>query len=163
MKLLRLAGGLVLCSALLAPACGGGGGGSSPTAPAPPAPPGPTPVGVSLAVGEVTLPAAQQTSGTGFHEPFSISRSMPASLGPTAGGLLVVALRDSSRPGQGCTSEHPLSGCATVDWSDNPGPRVPPGGVFDNTLTVAFPGGNRRYFLSESGVLADVPDAFSPT
>ena len=68
---------------------------------------------------------------------------------------LVLALRDVSRPDQRCDREHPLSGCATVDWSDF-------GGVCDKRHTVSLGAGVRNFFLSESGSLMLVADAFSP-
>ena len=81
-----------------------------------------------------------------------------------AGASLVLVLRDASRPGQTCDRQHPLSGCATVDWSVFEGrPGVPPGGVFDNRIVIRRPSGERTLFLSEGGVLADAPDSYSPT
>ena len=80
-----------------------------------------------------------------------------------AGARLVLRLSDRTRPGQTCGQEHPLSGCGTVDWSDDPSrPNVPPDGVFENSLTLAFAGGERTFFLSETGSLGAAPDPFSP-
>jgi hypothetical protein len=71
----------------------------------------------------------------------------------------VLELRDASRPRERCKSDHPLSGCATVDWSDDPSrPHVPATGVFLNTLTL----GGRRLFLRQSGALASRPDRYEP-
>jgi len=116
-----------------------------------------------LASGEFELVAANAFGEPGFHEPFHFTHSLPADLGSTAGLRLVVLLQEVTRPEQTCSSQHPLSGCATVDWSDAEGrPKVPPGGVFDNSLAVELRSGERTFFLSELGVLADAPDAFDP-
>lgn len=81
----------------------------------------------------------------------------------TAGARLVISLRDAGRSGQTCSSEHPLSGCATVDWSDSEDrPRVPRGGVFENSLSLRFASGTRKLFLSESGRLSGASDSFKP-
>lgn len=88
---------------------------------------------------------------------------VPADLGPTVGLRLVLALQDLSRADQQCDREHPLSGCATVDWSDSEGrPNVPAGGVFDNRVTLSLGAGERDFFLSESGTLLPAADAFRP-
>jgi hypothetical protein len=92
------------------------------------------------------------------------SHSLAQDLGSTAGAFLVVALRDIDRTDQACSSEHPLSGCATVDWSDFDGrPGVPPSGIFDNRLSLVLQSGTRHFFLSESSALADAPDLYKPT
>ena len=92
------------------------------------------------------------------------SHSLAQDLGSTAGAFLVVALRDIDRTDQACSSEHPLSGCATVDWSDFDGrPGVPPSGIFDNRLSLVLQSGTRHVFLSESSALADAPDLYKPT
>src|SRR5262249_42721925 len=60
----------------------------------------------------------------------------------------LVTLRDAGRPGQTCGSEHPLSGCATVDWSDATSrPSVPPGGVFNNSVVLSLATGPLTLFL----------------
>ena len=47
-----------------------------------------------------------------------------------------------------------------ADWSDfEDRPGVPPGGVFNNRIVIRRPSGERTLFLSESGALADAPDA----
>ena len=76
---------------------------------------------------------------------------------------LVLRLRDVERPDRQCDSDHPLSGCITVDWSDFEGrPGVPPGGVFDNHLTIQLASGPRTFYLSETGSLANEPDSHAP-
>lgn len=110
-----------------------------------------------LAAGTLTLPAAQAFGEPGFHQVLVAHTQLPRRLPP--GKRLVLTLRDTSRPGVRCSSQHPLSGCATVDWSDDPSrPKVPRGGVFRNALTI----GRETYFLSETGRLARRPDAYSP-
>jgi hypothetical protein len=120
-------------------------------------------VGVTLASGVLDLPAATSFQSPGFHAVFEIAGTVPSDIGPTSGLRLVVSLRDVSRPEQQCSSQHPLSGCGTVDWSDGEGrPGVPPGGVLENRLTVALASGERTLFLSESGTLLPEADPFSP-
>ena len=116
-----------------------------------------------LAAGEFQLPAADSFGEPGFHEVLAATHELPSALRSMAGLRLVLRLWDAGRPGRKCDSEHPLSGCATVDWSDAPGrPNVPPGGVFDNSITLQFAAGERSFFLSQSGALNDQPDAFDP-
>ena len=134
---------------LLAAACGGGEEQARP----------PAGSGTVLAAGELELPAAEAFGELGFHEVLTAEATLPTDLGPTKGRRLVLRLRDAGRPGQACDTEHPLSGCATVDWSDDESrPNVPAGGVFDNRLEL----GGQTFFLSESGALAGVPDQFRP-
>lgn len=114
-----------------------------------------------LADGTFEVPAADAFGDPGFHEVVVATATTPA--GGADGRTLVVRLRDTLRPDQACESEHPLSGCVTVDWSDSEDrPSVPEGGVFDNHLTVNLVSGPHTFFLSETGVLADEPDVFSP-
>ena len=109
------------------------------------------------------LPAAGSFNDRGFHEALTATHELPPDLRLPPGARLVLSLRDVGRPSQQCGREHPLSGCATVDWSDATGrPHVPASGVFDSHVTLALAGGSRLFFLSESGALADAPDAFSP-
>ena len=116
-----------------------------------------------LADGTFRLPAASAFGQPGFHEAVTISSSVPVTPAPAAGRTLVVRLRESSRPGQTCSQDHPLSGCATVDWSDSPDrPKVPAGGVFDNSLTLPLAGGPATLFLRADGALATRPEAFNP-
>jgi len=119
---------------------------------------------VVLLQGTTKVDAAQSFDDAGFHKTLSLTATVP-DLGPLAGvtgSTIVVSLRDASRPGQTCNQDHPLSGCLTIDWSDAPGrPRVPDSGVFRNELTFTT-GGTTTLHLSESGVLADNPDQFTP-
>ena len=117
----------------------------------------------TLISGEFILPAAQSFGDSGFHEVLIVTQSLPQDIGSTEGLRLVLALRDADRPGQTCSQDHPLSGCATVDWSDSQGrPGVPPGGVFDNHLTLRLASAERSFFLSDTGALNDAPDDFKP-
>ena len=119
--------------------------------------------GLVLAVGTFRLPAASAFGQPGFHEQVTINSSVPVTPAPAVGRTLVIQLRDSSRPGQTCSEDHPLSGCATVDWSDSiDRPKVPPGGVFDNSLTMPLAGGPATLFLRADGALAARPEAFNP-
>lgn len=113
-----------------------------------------------VASGELALPAAAAFGQPGFHEALTFTAALPADAG---GRTLVLRLRDAGRPAQVCGSEHPLSGCATVDWSDDPTrPKVPSGGVFDNSLALRTPSGTTLVHLRASGRLAATPEAFEP-
>ena len=132
---------------------------------APAASPAPTASATALvlATGTFRLPAASAFGEPGFHEALTIRASVPVALAPAAGRTLVVRLHDSSRPGQSCSGDHPLSGCATVDWSDSPDrPKVPAGGVFDNSLTLPLAKGAGTLFLRADGTLNTRPEAFDP-
>ncbi len=182
---------IVVALSLFAAACSSGGsaGPTSASAPSiPPTPPAPpttttaatrpdtpptppsdstaeptgTPGEIVLAAGTLDVPGAQAFGDPGFHEPLEISAPIPAGAEGRQ-GRLVLRLADAARPGITCESEHPLSGCVTVDWSDFADrPGVPPGGVFDNHLGVVTAEGPELLFLSESGALAASPDDYSP-
>ena len=50
-----------------------------------------------------------------------------------------------------------------MDWSDFEGrPGVPPGGVFENSLTVQLASGPHTFFLTERDTLDDEPNEYSP-
>jgi hypothetical protein len=111
--------------------------------------------------GALTVPAARAFGEPGFHQVLTATGRLPVRL-PRA-DRLVLSLRDLSRPLQRCEFHHPLSGCATVDWSDDPSrPNVPPGGVFTNTITVRIASGPRTLYLRSSGALSDRPEPFAP-
>ena len=121
------------------------------------------PVGRTLASGELSLPAAAAFGEPGFHEVLTAVHSLPEDLGDVSGRTLVLRLWDAGRPDVACSTQHPLSGCATVDWSDAPGrPNVPAGGVFRNAVTLRLASGEHTLFLSDSGGLRDDPDPFKP-
>ena len=116
-----------------------------------------------LAEGEFHLPATSAFGEPGFHEVLTATHNLPLDLGRMRGLRLVLKLWDAGRPELTCSSEHPLSGCSTVDWSDATGrPNVPLGGVFNNSITFQTVAGEHSFFLSESGALNDKPDAFEP-
>ena len=115
------------------------------------------------AAGEFRLPAASAFGEPGFHEVLTATQDLPPDLGTTAGLKLVLKLRDAGRPVQTCSGNHPLSGSATVDWSDALSrPKVPLGGVFDNSLNVQYVSGARTFFLSEGGTLNKEPHPLNP-
>jgi hypothetical protein len=120
--------------------------------------------GVPLMSGSFQIPAANAFDDPGFHETFVLTGAVPAAAGGVSGEL-IVRLFDVGRPDQTCDRDHPLSGCATVDWSDFENrPGVPVGGVFDNHLSVvSTSGGPVELFLSERRGLAATPDQYSPT
>ncbi len=117
--------------------------------------------GSVLAAGTFSLPAAEAFGEAGFHESVLVTAVAPEAA--PAGRRLVVSLRDASRRQQVCSRQHPLSGCATVDWSDDESrPNVPPGGVFENRLTLALTTGPIDLFFHESGELTPAPESFKP-
>lgn len=120
---------------------------------------------VVIATGAFDLPAASAFGTPGFHEVLRPADPIRVPAGFSSGGplQLVLSLRDTSRPGQTCSNDHPLSGCATVDWSDSPTrPKVPSSGVFDNSVTIELKSGPLKLFLSESGALQERPVRFDP-
>ncbi|GMQ85738.1 MAG: hypothetical protein BMS9Abin07_1306 [Acidimicrobiia bacterium] len=113
--------------------------------------------------GSFEVPAAGAFGDPGFHEAFTLTGTVPRSAAGIT-GVVVVRLFDAGRPDQVCDRDHPLSGCATIDWSDfEERPAVPDGGVFDNRLSVVFSSGTAELFLTERRGLAATPDQFSPT
>jgi hypothetical protein len=126
-------------------------------------PPTQAPGRLTLLAGEFRLVAAAAFGDPGFHEVVAVTADVPTDLGDTAGLKMVLKLRDAGRSEQTCSREHPLSGCATVDWSDAVGrPKVPANGVFENSIALELESGTRTFFLSEAGTLEDAPDAFEP-
>jgi hypothetical protein len=109
-----------------------------------------------IVTGTFALPAAHAFGQPGFHQVVTATRRLPPGIG---GRRVIVSLRDVSRPRQRCSEDHPLSGCATVDWSDDPSrPKVPPGGVFRNAVTI----GRQTLHLRCNGTLARTPQPFRP-
>ncbi|MEE9247393.1 MAG: hypothetical protein V3U79_01685 [Dehalococcoidia bacterium] len=116
-----------------------------------------------LVAGLLDLPAANAFGEPGFHQVLTASGDVPPDSGPAPGSRLVLRLWDADRPDSICSFDHPLSGCATVDWSDDDRrPGVPPGGVFENSLTLELTSGVQTFFLSQSDALNDEPDPFAP-
>lgn len=117
----------------------------------------------TLSQGVFRLAAASSFDDPGFHAVVAVSGPVRREVAARGKQRLVLTLRDPGRPEEACTSEHPLSGCATVDWSDaEDRPHVPPGGVFDNRLTIGLASGARKFYLRESGALATSPGTFEP-
>ncbi len=113
--------------------------------------------------GEFRLPAASAFGEPGFHQVLVAVGREPRGSHSRSGFRLVLSLRDASRPRQHCSSDHPLSGCATVDWADDPSrPNVPPGGVFQNSVTLRLVSGAHTFFLRPSGALAGRPQPYEP-
>lgn len=117
----------------------------------------------SLVSGTFEIAAASTIGDVpGFHDTVTAAGTA-ADVSAAAGQILVFRLWDASRPDMVCDSEHPLSGCVTVDWSDfEDRPKVPPGGAFTHRVTIALESGPYDFFLSETGALADVPDQYQP-
>ena len=96
-----------------------------------------------------TLGSARPTAlgrVTCCHEVLTDSQTIPEDIAATAGRRLVLTLRDLGRPEETCDREHPLSGCATVDWSDFDGrPNVPPGCVFEHRLLLQLASGEQSF------------------
>lgn len=137
---------------------------ASPDPVAPDPPPPIQPISPYLiAAGEFDLPAAAAFGDPGFHESIQLIHTVPSTLETTTGMRIIVTLWDAGRPDQACSRNHPLSGCATVDWSDAEGrPNVPAGGVFENSLQLQLEQGERTFYLSELGILAEEADVFDP-
>jgi hypothetical protein len=76
--------------------------------------------------------------------------SIPAQPGATAGGTLVVSLRDADRPQQTCPSPSADSGCLVLDYSPILETEVT---QFDLTVTVDLVIGRRTFFLWEDRTL----------
>ena len=167
---------LVLAAAALATTCGDGDtvapteepGETSVPSPVEvrPTAEAPEPTGLSartLATGEFQLPAARAFGQPGFHQVLEATQELPSDLGRTAGQTLVLKLWDAGRIEQTCSRDHPLSGCATVDWSDAESrPGVPPGGVFDNHLSFELATGPQTLFLSDTDALIGEPNEYVP-
>lgn len=118
---------------------------------------------IILATGELNVSFVTSQEELGYHGVLTATHTLPSDLGSTEGLMLVIRLWDAGRPEQTCDSDHPISGCVTVDWGDwIERPSVPPGGVFDNSISFDLVTGERSFFLSESGVLNDQPDALEP-
>ncbi len=160
---------LTVAISLVAAACGSGDSAISSSSSITSAAPSTTAPGSVVAgdavllSGSIEIPAANGFDDPGFHKAILLTGTVPeAAAGLT--GELVVRLRDVGRPNQTCDRDHPLSGCATVDWSDfEDRPEVPRGGVFDNHLSLVSTSGTIDLFLSENRGLATTPDEYTPT
>ena len=117
-----------------------------------------------LASGTFEVPAVQGINDApGFHEVFDATALVPPSIHVGSGSRILIRFRDRTRPDVTCASEHPLSGCVTLDWSDFPErPRVPAEGAFEQRLTLDAAAGHQDLFLSQSGTLNARPDHYEP-
>jgi len=117
-----------------------------------------------LASGTFEVPAVQGINDApGFHEVFDATALVPPSIHVGSGSRILIRFRDRTRPDVKCASEHPLSGCVTLDWSDFPErPRVPAEGAFEQRLTLDAAAGHQDLFLSQSGTLNARPDHYEP-
>lgn len=110
-----------------------------------------------LASGQFELQAATEVdpAAVGFNDAFTFRHPVPPGLGPTAGHQLVVRLRDVGRPRQTCGSDHPASGCATVDWAL-------PGQVFRNLVELPTTNGRILLHMRLDGSLGSDPEPAHP-
>ena len=117
-----------------------------------------------LASGAFDVPAVQGIKDApGFHEVFDATALVPPAIHVGSGSRILIRFRDRTRPHVTCASEHPLSGCVTLDWSDFPErPRVPAGGAFEQRLTLDAAAGHQDLYLSQSGTLNARPDQYEP-
>lgn len=116
-----------------------------------------------VAGGLLTLPAAAAFGEPGFHQVLVAAGRLRGGISGQGPFRLTISLRDLGRPGLTCSSEHPLSGCATVDWADDPSrPKVPASGVFANWLTLRLHSGERTLFFRRAGALANKHEPYTP-
>ena len=111
--------------------------------------------------GRWTVPAALYFHQPGFHFVVAATQDIPISVRVEPGWTLVVTLQ-AARPSLSCPFDHPLSGCPTIDWSDDPArSHTPESGVFRNTLTLPFDSGARSLALRAGGTFAETPGDFA--
>ena len=117
----------------------------------------------TLLQGALALPAADSFGAPGFHQVLVAGGRVPARVASAKRFRLTLTLRDLGRPHRRCSTDHPLSGCATVDWADDPSrPKVPAGGVFSNRITLRLGRSVQTLYLRRSGTLARAPDPYAP-
>jgi hypothetical protein len=84
---------------------------------------------------------------------FTFWEGIRRNAGGRAGDTLVVALGDATRPRSTCAADHPLSGCATIDWfGAEDGRRGQP---LRNSVTIDLASGPQTFYLRETGGLSD--------
>jgi hypothetical protein len=108
---------------------------------------------------------APQTTGTSAAAGAEVRFSVPAVRQKVQGDgrTVALALRDAGRPDQRCTQDHPLGGCVTVDWADDPSrPHVPRSGVFANTVAVSTAKGTELLHLHPAGTLDRRSEPYTP-
>ncbi len=121
------------------------------------------PAGTTLLSGSLALTAADSFGVPGFHQVLEARGHVPGRVTSARRLRLTFTLRDLGRPNQRCSTEHPLSGCATVDWADDPSrPKVPAGGVFSNRIMLRLGDSVETLYLRRSGTLARRPDSYAP-
>ena len=93
---------------------------------------------------------------------FSFRHTVPLGLGSTTGRQLAVRLRDVTQPDRTCEIDHPLSGCATIDWP------LPEGTVplvdenFRNLVAVETANGLLEFHLRMDDGLSSQPEPVHP-
>ncbi|MFN0095493.1 MAG: hypothetical protein ACKVVT_12060 [Dehalococcoidia bacterium] len=108
-----------------------------------------------IAQGAWDVPTAQYFDDPGFHFVVEAVHDVPVAARVDAGWKIVVALRVPERR-DACASPHPLSGCVTVDWADDPArPHVPASGLFDQTLRLVLNSGTHTLWLRPDGAISD--------
>ena len=116
----------------------------------------------TLLRGILALPAAESFAAPGFHQVLIAGGRVPALVASASRFRLTLTLRDLGRPRRRCSIDHPLSGCATVDWADDPSrPKVPAGGVFSNRITLRLGQAVESLYLRRSGTLGRAPQCRS--
>lgn len=152
---MRRVGAVIAASLpLLIAACGGSGK----QAPAPTG--GTTPAPASGGEARFAVPAVRNLDfhSRGFHYPVTVRMKVQG-----GGRTVVLALRNVSRPDQRCTQDHPLGGCVTVDWADDPSrPHVPRSGVFANTVAIRTAQGTELLHLHPAGTLDTRREPYTP-
>ncbi len=112
-----------------------------------------------LASGEVDLLFSDGPGSPTFNSAITRVHTVPMDLGSTSGKLLVLSLRDASRPDQFCDPDDPtgglFEGCAVVDWPF-PGRR----GI--NLVELEMDSGDRTFHLRMSNALSDDPEPEGP-
>jgi hypothetical protein len=84
---------------------------------------------------------------------FSFGQDLRKGATARRGDTLILTLRDVGRPRSTCANDHPLSGCATIDWfGGEPGRRGRP---LSNSVTIDLASGPHTFYLRETGALSD--------
>lgn len=88
---------------------------------------------------------------------FTFHHTIPAGLGSTAGRQMAIRLRDLTDPDRTCDADHPLSGCATVDYS-----LELTGQIFRNLVAVQTTAGPAELHLRLDDTLSSQPEPARP-
>ncbi|MEM7049323.1 MAG: hypothetical protein AAF604_06675 [Acidobacteriota bacterium] len=112
-----------------------------------------------LASGQFPLGFTSGPGSPNFNSAITLAGTVPADLGPTAGGRLVLSLRDVGRPDQFCDPDDPsgglFDGCATVDWPF-PGRR----GI--NLVRLELADGVQDFHLRMDDTFSAIPEPDGP-